>query len=380
MADARYNVFLDGQRLEAGLLALLRRIEVRESDSEPTIATLRFKLAQRPSGEYAPIDDAVFAPAVKLAVELAAPGGMPVRLFEGFVTHVRPHFQGIEADCYVEVIGMDAAVLLDAHERVATYPDASDADAVEEVFGRYRISVNAEPTVARHEERRQLLVQRDTDWRFVQALARRNGFVCYFESDGDSGVTARFGPPAFDAAPQPDLTILRDGNNLRWLDLQYVGNGPARHVGCAIDPIAKRIIRGTGEAVAPALGEEHAGDAIEQALTDAGATGAQRLLWDPPSIDAAISAASSAATDRDVMVVEARGELDPALYRGLLRARRPVLVKGVGRRFAGAYYVRAVRTVIDDGVLVQTFVGERNAIGLLGNEDFGASAEEVGAA
>ena len=43
-------------------------------------------------------------------------------------------------------------------------------------------------------------------------------------------------------------------------------------------------------------------------------------------------------------VIELRAELDPSLYRGLLRARRPVLVRGVGRRFSGVYYVQSVRT------------------------------------
>ena len=57
----------------------------------------------------------------------------------------------------------------------------------------------------------------------------------------------------------------------------------------------------------------------------------------------------------------------------------PVLVRGVGRRFSGVYYVESVRTTLDSGVLSQSFVATRNATGQTGSEDFGQSAEEVSA-
>ncbi len=76
-------------------------------------------------------------------------------------------------------------------------------------------------------------------------------------------------------------------------------------------------------------------------------------------------------------MIELRAELDPALYRGLLRARRPVLVRGVGRRFSGIYYVESVRTTLENARLLQTFVAVRNATGQSGDEQFGQSAEEV---
>jgi len=56
---------------------------------------------------------------------------------------------------------------------------------------------------------------------------------------------------------------------------------------------------------------------------------------------------------------------------------RPVLVRGVGRRFSGVYYVQSVRTTMEDNRLLQTFVALRNATGQSGRERFGQSAEEV---
>jgi hypothetical protein len=54
-----------------------------------------------------------------------------------------------------------------------------------------------------------------------------------------------------------------------------------------------------------------------------------------------------------------------------------VLLKGVGRILSGVYYVRSVRTVLEEGRLSQSFVAYRNAAGQSGAEAFGQSAEEV---
>lgn len=372
------SVHVDGDRLEGRVLDLLSRLEIRESDMDPTVATLRFRLIQRPTGAFSPIDDEVFSACVPLAVELGAPGGLPARLFDGYATHVRPHFESIEANCYLEVIAMDAAVILDAEERVASYPDATDADAVIEILGRYQIAAAADDTPARHNADHQLLMQRETDWRFVQRLARRNGYSAYFEYDEAQGaVVGHFERPRIDAETQADLTILREEANLDWIDLQLTATGPTRHRGAAIDPIFKRLVRSDGEGALEALGADGLDREIEAGLTAAGANSASALLRDPVPSDAAINNEGTVFTDLDRFAVEARGQLDPALYRGVLRCRRPVLIKGVGERFSGTYFVRSVLTLMEEGTLTQTFVAVRNALGQSGREEFGQSAEEV---
>ncbi len=378
MPTPQIRITLDGSPIDAALLGRLDRLEVRESDCDPTLAALRFKLSQDPTGRFPLLDEELFAPGQTVAIDVVAPGGLPQRLFDGYTSHLRPHFEPIESNCYLEILAMDAALLLDAEERVATYPDALDSEAVEEIVGRYDISAAVEPTDARHKQERQLLVQRGTDWQFLRYLARRNGYACFFEHDGDRDeVVAHFAPPAFDADPQADLTILQGDANLAWIDLQWITAGPIRHRGAAIDPIAKRMVRSTGVGRLSALGEAGLEERLEAGLQAAGVTEATAMLRDPLPLDAAIEAQGAAATDRDRLSIEARGELDPALYRSLLRARRPVLLKGVGERLSGVYYIRSVRTTVDEGELKQTFLGERNAVGQAGGEEFGQSAEEV---
>jgi len=378
MPSPRINLLVAGSPLEPRVLSQLVRAELRESDRDPSVLALRFRLVQRADGEFGPLDDDLFEPGAALGFEVEPPGGLTQRLFEGFVTHIRPHFERIEANAYVEVLAMDAAVLLDAEERVTAWPNMKDSDVVADILSGYQIPVDVDDTPVLYDEDRQLLVQRATDWRFLQSLAQRNGARFYFEYDGArEQVVARFGAPDVAGPPQPDVAVLQEGSSLSWADVQLVATGPVTRRAAALDPIGKQIVRGEGAPARDVLGAEDAAAAVEAGLTDAGAGASVAFVRDPFPLDEAIGAETTAATDEERLVVELRAELDPALYRGLLRARRPVLVRGVGRRFSGVYYVESVRTTLDGGTLLQTFVARRNATGQTGQESFGQSAEEV---
>ena len=377
MTAPSVQILVDDEPLQPRLLDRVQRLEVRESDEDPAFAALRIGLTQTPTGTFSPLDDDVFGPGVTIGISVAAPGGSPQRIFAGYVTHVRPHFETIESNCYVEILAMDAAVLLDTFERTAEYPDASDSDAASEILARYDITADVEPTRETHRADERLLVQRSTDWRFLQHLARRNGYVCFFEFDSAAGATTGyFKPPNVGGEPQADLTILREAANLDWIDIQFKLTGPVRHTTAAIDAVHKRIVRGAGGKELNALGEDGLAADIEAGWQRHGADSATALLRGARPTDQGAAAESAGSSDRDGFCIEARGQIDPRLYRNLLRARRPVLVKGVGELLTGVYYVRNVRTSIDEGKITQTFIAERNALRQTGQEDFGQSAEE----
>ncbi len=380
MPTPKLNVLLNGDRLQARILSQLTEMEVREYDDDASVVSLRFGLRQEAGGTFPIIDDGQFEPGARLGVEVEAPGGLPLRLFEGFVTHLRPHFEPIEANCYIEVLGVDASVLLAAQERASAYPDASESEAVVEILDRYQIPAVVDDTTMRFAADRHLLTQRGTDWEFIQRAARRNGYAFYLEFDAArEEVVGHFVRRATDGEPQADLTILRRGSNLQWIDIQVLFTGPVRHRGSALDPIAKRLVRSTDNGGDEALGGDHLADSIESGLRTVGVTEATAWLRDPIPTDSGIAAEGRAHTERDAFVVEAQGEVDPALYRGVLRARRPVLIKGVGAALSGVYFVNSVRTRLLEGQLSQHFVARRNALGQSGQETFGQSAEEVAA-
>jgi hypothetical protein len=374
------NIELGGNRLDAQVLARMTRLEVRETDRDPTMAIVRFGLAQLPSGEMFPLDNDVFAPAARLALDVAAPGGRATRLLDGYVTHVRPHFESVEANCYLEVVAMDAGALMAIGDHAEAYPDATDSEAATRVFSRYSLPTgNITATNARHDKDIQLLVQRESDWAFVQRLARRNGFRCYLEHDASRSQVVAYFAPISTTSPQADLTILRAGSNLKWIDVQHPYAVPVRGRAAALEPIAKRLVQASGERITEPLGGDPAVTATDSGLGSARVTARERWLRDPQPSTASITTEANALTDALELCIEARGELDPALYRGLLRARRTVLVKGVGTRLAGSWYVSSVRTTLDTGALTQTFVLQRNAIAPSGGERFGTTAEEADA-
>ena len=374
---ASVNIELAGNRLDAAVLMRMTRLEIRESDREPTMAIVRFGLAQEPTGEMFPLDNDLFGPAVKIAIDVAAPGGRPARLLDGFVTHIRPHFESVEANCYVEVVAMDAGALMAIGDHAEAYPDMTDSEAAEKVFTRHNLEKAVTATGVRHALDEQLLMQRESDWAFVQRLARRNGFRCYLEHDPNRGAVVAHFAPIDPSSPQADLAILRSGANLKWIDVQHRYAIAVRARAAAIDPVAKRLVQATGARNLEPLGGDDAMQPIDRALAGAGVTARERWVRDPMPLETAISVEAAAVTDELELCLEARGELDPALYQGLLRARRTVLVKGVGRRLAGTWYVASVRTTLDGGALTQTFGLLRNAIAPSGTERFGTTAEEA---
>ncbi len=376
---AATNIELAGNRLDAQILARMTRLEVRETDRDPTMAIIRFGLSQMPNGEMFPLDNDVFTPATKLALDIAAPGGRAIRMLDGYVTHVRPHFESVEANCYLEIVAMDAGALMAIGDHAEAYPDATDSEVAKKVFARHSLVDAVTSTNLRHDKDVQLLVQRESDWAFVQRLARRNGFRCYLEHDAGRGaVVAHFGPLST-ASPQADLAILRAGSNLKWIDVHHPYAVPVRARAAGIEPIAKRLVQARGTRITEPLGGDDAVTATDRGLGAARVTARERWLRDPQPNGASITTEANAATDELELCLEARGELDPALYRGLLRARRAVLLKGVGSRLAGTWYVSSVRTTLDTGVLTQTFVLQRNALTPSGRERFGTTTEEADA-
>ncbi|MFG6080216.1 hypothetical protein ACEUZ9_000667 [Paracoccus litorisediminis] len=377
MATPRFSIQIDGNRLNAALMGRITGFDLTEADDAPARLALRLGLRQGADGTYDLLDAGPFEPGAEIRLVLAAPGGSDQAMFTGHLSHLRPHFEEPEANSWLEVLASDAAMLLAAEERVASYPDAGDSDAASEILGRYGLQLDAQDTDAKLAADDMLLIQRADDWSFLRHLAGRNGFVTYFEPDPQSGdPICHFHPRRFDEPPQPDLTILRENANLDWIDFSIALDRPEKRLAHAIDGPAKRLVHALGEAEDELLGEALlAGDAA-QGLARAGATGSVRFLRGGLPRDAALTAHARGRGQADHLSVEARGQLDPARYRGLLRAHRCVLIKGVGDRLGGSHYVREVQTELADGNLLQRFTAVSNALGRRGAEEFGQSAEE----
>jgi phage protein D len=81
---------------------------------------------------------------------------------------------------------------------------------------------------------------------------------------------------------------------------------------------------------------------------------------------------AQAEVDRSSWAITAEGEVNTVAYGDVLRAKRPVLVRGAGPQFSGTYYVQSVTHTINGDGYKQRFSLKRNALGLTGTEPFAA--------
>jgi uncharacterized protein len=77
--------------------------------------------------------------------------------------------------------------------------------------------------------------------------------------------------------------------------------------------------------------------------------------------------------DQSALAITADGELNTVAYGRLMRAKRPILVRGAGQQFSGTYYVERVHHILTPDSYKQNFTLRRNAVGLPGRESFVAS-------
>ena len=64
--------------------------------------------------------------------------------------------------------------------------------------------------------------------------------------------------------------------------------------------------------------------------------------------------------------------MNTVAYGDVLRAKRPILVRGAGAQFSGTYYVQSVTHNLSPDGYTQKFSLKRNAVGLTGTEPYAA--------
>lgn len=367
------------QPMPAELADKLQSVEIHTGGERASLALLRFEMQQAPTGDWLPLDHELLTPGRELSIDLAVSGREPQVAFFGHISHLRPHFEGLEDNCYLELVALDSAGLLDIEDKVRIFPDATDSEAAEQILADANIGAEVVETATRHLESEQALIQRGSDWSFLQQLARRNGYVCYFEAAPESREPrAYFGPPRYDSEPQADLLATTAEANLEWFDAQLRYLAPTRHVGATIDPIHKLLVRSEDEGEGASMGSESIAARIDSALGPLGVEHPIQMIDDPQIAGAALQAQASARTRvARFGLLEARGRLDTAMYGGLLRPWRSVTVRAVGEILSGTWWVDAVHTVLDEGRLTQTFSLSRDALSPRGDEEFGRTAEEA---
>ncbi len=346
---------IDGAEVEREDLDALVEVRAEEATREADAATLTVRVDPTDDGEWASLADALVTPRTPLVVQLTC--GDAVYRFDGYSTEASWQLDAMGSSA-LTVKALDRTLDLDAEEKVVGWPGSADSAIAQAVFADHGLSARVVDTPAGPDPDVHVAYQRGTDWAFLRALADKWGYVTYLEADGDD-VVGHFEPLDPLADPQGELA------------LGFGGDAYAVSVEAKLTA-GQRVQASRVPALSAAAQQgESAGDDEAQGASSLG--GAVAVLLTPDDMTGEVDPARAAESlaRRSAYAVTLTAEVDTERVGMLVRARRPVLVRGLGTVLSGRYLVDKVRHVVTLAGHTQQLVLTRNALGLTGDEPFG---------
>jgi phage protein D len=359
-----YHLSIGGEAAPAHLLEAVQRIEVEEHATMASIMRLVLGVAVDGSGEaWTIVDEDLFPRMAELELSIAVGTGRPEPVLTAYVIETRTVLSETPGESSLDVVAMDTSVLMNLEERVRPWPNTADSDVAESIFADYGLTAVVDRTEPTRDEDDVVLIQRGTDMQLLAALAERNGFDVYVTTT-PGGVEGHFHAPRLDEPSQGVLTV------------GFGGAGNVAELTVTHDALRPTTAR--GEHLGADDLQTRSGAAETASLPDLGGvsvlTGAhpRTLLLERTGVTgtAELQTLAQAVVDRSSWAVRAEGQLSTMRYEDLLRARRPVSLRGVGQSLSGTYYVERVLHAFDEDGYTQRFALLRNAVGLSGREDF----------
>lgn len=328
----QFYVKLDGVDLPGNVVKQLRSVEVDLSLHMPGMAA--FELMD-PKLEL--VDDARFK--VGAAIEIGVVRTVQINetppsavvIFKGMVASIEAHYEVTGLPCILVIRAYDKLHGLHRGTGTKTFMQSSDSDIVRTIAGDAGLSVQVESTPARHEH----IFQGDlTPYDFVQALARRNGFVAYCDNDTlhwkpvksftFSAVALSYGDDLVEFRP-----VLSSAGQVNEVKVQ------------GWDPKTKQAVTSTKNAVDHQLVQSgfspNGGPAIAQAAFQS----AKLHVGDHVQLTPVADALAQAVFDRMAagdFTAEGAARGNPAIKPGA-----KMTVSRVGTRFGGEYLISRVR-------------------------------------
>jgi hypothetical protein len=287
-------------------------------------------------------------------------GTSPEVLIDGIITHQQIAPSPEPGMSTLTVSGKDVSMMLDLEEKNEEYknqPDFVIVGRLLEQYAQYGLVPEPAPTVDIPIELMRIPRQHETDLKFIQRLAQKNGYVFYVEPVTFGVNTAYWGPEIRAGVPQPALSMnMGDATNVKSINFSQDAMAPVTTSGKFVDPFFKISLP------IPQLPSLRLPPFVPSP-TPARRVVLQRETANDNPAQAAIAEVSALMNAPDS--VTADGELDAVRYGSVLRARKLVGVRGVGFSYDGLYYVRRVTHSIQRGEYTQSFSISREGTGSL---------------
>ena len=341
-----------------GRLAALTRLQVTNDAQSGDGFQMTFALGRNTVTDWDLLDGSLDPPArVWIGVVL---GVTPEVLIDGIITHHQFTPSNEPGRSTLTVTGTNLTVMMDLEEKDQQYPNQPDfliATQLIAAYPQYGLIPLVTPTTDFPIELQRVPRQSETDLRFLQKMAQRNGFVFYIEPVTFGVNKAYWGPSTRAGIPQPALTVnMGHSTNVTSLSFANDALAPVGSKGTFVEPITKVAIP------IPPLPPLRVPPLAASPATPLRTT----LLRDVANKNPAQAALESAATSTQAPEpVKAQGQLETVRYGSVLRARGLVGVRGAGFSYDGNYYVESVTHEIAVGGYKQSFRLSRDGTGAL---------------
>jgi len=367
--EITYSLTVNGKAASAAVLNAVKQIEVEDHASMADMLRLRLAVAVKEDGSgWTLLDEQLFTRLANLKLSVTVGSGSAIPLISAYVIEVDTNFATAPNGSELVVTAMDPTVLMHLDEKVKPWPNMMDSDVASSIFSDagYKFTPVVESTKWSRQENDHTLIQRGTDIQFLHQLAERNGYECFVEMNGAGEIEGHFHPPKHDAQPQGTLTVgMGAATNVDKFRAKFDMLGPATAKATTLDPDDKSAQKGQADDASqtagmgdePAVPADRPRKVLLSQLAMAQAGEVQRF--------------AQSVVDRSSWSIVAEGEVNTVAYGGALKAKQPVMVRGVGQQFSGRYYVeRVLHQIGGDGTYIQKFTLRRNATGLTGQENF----------
>lgn len=364
-----YALTVNGSPASAAVLGALQQVQVEDHAQMADMLRLRLAVSVRADGTgWTVLDDDLFQRLTNVKLSITVGSGKAVPVISAYVVEVDTNFARDPSGSQLVVTAMDPTVLMHLDEKVKSWPNMMDSDVASAIFsdGAYNFAPVVESTKWSRQEDDHTLMQRGTDIQFLQHLAERNGYECFVELNDAGEAEGHFHPPKHDGQPQGTLTVnMGNATNVNGFRARFDMLKPAKVKAATLDPDDKsaqnaqsdEASQADGMGDSPTVPSERPRNVLLSGLAMAQSGEVQRF--------------TQSVVDKSSWSIVAEGEVNTIAYGGLLKAKQPVMVRGVGRTFSGRYYVeRVLHTIGGDGSYTQKFTLRRNATGLTGSENF----------
>src|SRR5262245_50757412 len=205
MPEKAYQIVFNEEEVDEEFYSNVASLTVEENTATASAFVLQLTTTLQDDGSWNYLEDTRFALFTKVSIKIGFTDGAGLAgelggltgggneglepVFDGYITAVHVSLDSQSCSGHIEVQGMDTSVLMSLEEKIATWPDLSDSNIIQQIVSGYvdfdKVKIDRTPTV--HKNNDTTIVQRGTDIQFVRDLAQRNGLEFYFETAKDSG-------------------------------------------------------------------------------------------------------------------------------------------------------------------------------------------------